>query len=57
VSSNSPGPSGTDAPLPDPNSTQIPVTSMSVAIGMMIGLAFLVLILMRRFGSSTDPHY
>jgi len=57
MSSYSPEPSGIDAPLPDPNSAQVPLASMNVAIGGMIGLAFLltVLIVMWRFGRSTDP--
>ena len=55
--SRSPEPSGVDALLPDPNSAQVPLTSMNVAIGVMMGLAFLltVFIAMWCFRSSTDP--
>lgn len=43
-----------DAPLPDPNSAQGPLTSTHVAIGGMIGLAFFltVFIVIWRLGSS-----
>ena len=57
MSSRSPAPSGVDATLHDPNSTQVPLTTMNVAIGLMMGLAFLltVLIAMWGFATSTDP--
>ena len=57
MSSRSPAPSGVDAPLHDPNFAQVPLTSMNVAIGVMMGIAFLstMLIAMWRFASSTDP--
>ena len=57
TSSCSPEPSGVDAPQPHPNSAQVPLTSMNVAIGVMMGLAFLLTVLIAkwRFASSTDP--
>jgi hypothetical protein len=57
TSVHSPEPLCADAPLSDPNSVQVPLTSANVAIGVMIGLAFLltVLIVIWRFGSSPEP--
>jgi hypothetical protein len=57
ISSHSPEPLDTDAPLPDPNSAQAPLTSTNVVIGGIMGLAFLltVLIIIWRFGSSAHP--
>ena len=48
-------PSAIDAPLPDRDSTQAPLSSVSVATGVM-GLALLltVLVLLWRLGSSRD---
>jgi hypothetical protein len=34
-----------DAPLPDPNSAQVPLTNTHFAIGGMMGLAFLLTVL------------
>lgn len=55
--SDSPGASAADAPLPGPNSAQAPVTSTIVAIGAMIGFAVLltVFIVILRLGGSTEP--
>ena len=57
ISSHSSEPLDTDARLPDPNSAQVTVTSMNVAIGRMMGLAFLltVLIVIWRFRSYAHP--
>jgi hypothetical protein len=57
ISGHSPEPLDTDAPLPDPNSAQVSVTSTNVVIGGIMGLAFLltVLIMIWRFGSSAHP--
>jgi hypothetical protein len=57
LSSQPPESSGIAIPLPDPNSAQVPVTNMNVAIGGMLGLAFLlaVFITIWRLGSPTDP--
>jgi len=57
MSSHSPAPSGVDSPLADPNSPQVSLASVSVATGVMMGLALLltVLIVIWRFGSSPEP--
>lgn len=57
ISSRSPESSSIDAPLTDPNSVQTPLTSTVIAIGAMMGLAFLltVFIVIWRLGGSTDP--
>ncbi len=57
MSRRSPEPLGINAPLPDPNSAQVPLTNMHVTLGGMMGLAFLltVLIVIWRFGSSAHP--
>lgn len=56
-SSRLPELSNIDVPLPDRNSAQPPLSTVSVATGLTVGLAFLltVLFLMRRVGSSPDP--
>jgi hypothetical protein len=53
MSGHAPQPLGVDAPLPDPNAVQVPLTGVNVAVGGMMGLAFLltVLIVMWRLGS------
>ena len=53
-SNHLPEPSALDAPLPDRNSGQVPLSSLSVATGVMMGLALLlpVLFLLLRLGSS-----
>ena len=57
MSSRSPEPSGIDASPHHTNSTQVPPTSMNVAIGVMMGLAFLLTVLIAMWGraGSTDP--
>lgn len=57
LSCHSPETSSIVAPLPDPNSAQVALTSKNVAIGGVMGLAliFTVLILIWRLGGSTDP--
>jgi hypothetical protein len=57
LSRQPPEPSGIVVPLPDPNSAQLPVSSVNAAIGGMMGLAFLltVLIVIWRLGSSAQP--
>jgi hypothetical protein len=52
-SNNLPEPSAVDAPLPDRNSAQVPLSSVSFATGVM-GLALLltVLFFLRRLGSA-----
>jgi hypothetical protein len=56
-SSHSPGSSSTNAPQSDPNLSQVTLSSVSVARGVMMGVAFLLTMffLIRRFGSSSDP--
>lgn len=50
-------PSSIDASLPDPNLDQVALTSTNVAIGGIMGLAFLltVLIVIWRFARSAQP--
>jgi hypothetical protein len=57
ISSHSSEPLDTDAPLPDPNCAQVPLTNTHVAIGGMMGLTFLltVLIVIWRLGTSAHP--
>jgi hypothetical protein len=49
-----------DAPLPDPNSAQVPLTNTHFAIGGMMGLALLLTVLilaMRHLRSSPGPRH
>ena len=55
MSSDSPEASAADTPSPDPDSIQVPLSNTHVALGRMMGLAFLLtlLIVIWRLGSST----